>query len=414
MSEAGRIAIVAHSHPRLHAGGGEVAAWRQFDALRAAGDDVYFLGTVTDGSRLGRAPGEVAAFDDRDLALVAPPMDGFGMEHPNPVTEGQILDLLLRLGADTYHFHHIWNVGAGTIRRLRAARPQARLLLTLHEMASVCALHGQMVKAGGALCTGWGPEDCAACLPGRVPLSMVLRRRRLLEVLALMDLLIAPSRFVAARHEDWGIPPGRIRLIENGFPDAALPPPAPCPMPEEAADLSRRFAFFGNATPTKGLDVLIAAAALTDPDRLSVEVHGLDADTLAALLPGRPIPANVTARGRYRPEEAVALMRGQGWIVVPSTWWENAPVVIDESRAAGRVVIASDIGGMAEKTAGWGLQFPVGDAGGLAALMTALAGDGARWAAMARAVPAPVLLSESLARWRAALTGAARSATAAP
>ena len=263
MSEAGRIAIVAHSHPRLHAGGGEVAAWRQFDALRAAGDDVYFLGTVTDGSRLGRAPGEVAAFDDRDLALVAPPMDGFGMEHPNPVTEGQILDLLLRLGADTYHFHHIWNVGAGTIRRLRAARPQARLLLTLHEMASVCALHGQMVKAGGALCTGWGPEDCAACLPGRVPLSMVLRRRRLLEVLALMDLLIAPSRFVAARHEDWGIPPGRIRLIENGFPDAALPPPAPCPMPEEAADLSRRFAFFGNATPTKGLDVLIAAAALT-------------------------------------------------------------------------------------------------------------------------------------------------------
>jgi glycosyltransferase involved in cell wall biosynthesis len=35
---------------------------------------------------------------------------------------------------------------------------------------------------------------------------------------------------------------------------------------------------------------------------------------------------------------------------VPSVWWENSPVVIQEARRAGTPLIVSDIGGMAEKT----------------------------------------------------------------
>jgi glycosyltransferase involved in cell wall biosynthesis len=37
------------------------------------------------------------------------------------------------------------------------------------------------------------------------------------------------------------------------------------------------------------------------------------------------------------------------WIVVPSIWWENSPVVIQEARLAARPLIVSNIGGMAEK-----------------------------------------------------------------
>ncbi len=36
------------------------------------------------------------------------------------------------------------------------------------------------------------------------------------------------------------------------------------------------------------------------------------------------------------------------WVVTPSIWWENAPLVIDEAFAQKRPVIASDMGGMAE------------------------------------------------------------------
>ena len=45
-------------------------------------------------------------------------------------------------------------------------------------------------------------------------------------------------------------------------------------------------------------------------------------------------------------------MRQADWIVVPSIWWENAPLVILEARAAGRPVICSGIGGMAENGRG--------------------------------------------------------------
>lgn len=49
-----RIVVVSHSHPRLRAGGGEVAAYRHFRHLQRSGEDVYFVGCTVgdDGTRL--------------------------------------------------------------------------------------------------------------------------------------------------------------------------------------------------------------------------------------------------------------------------------------------------------------------------------------------------------------------------
>jgi glycosyltransferase involved in cell wall biosynthesis len=53
--------------------------------------------------------------------------------------------------------------------------------------------------------------------------------------------------------------------------------------------------------------------------------------------------------GPYRPSELRSRMGGADWVLVPSIWWENSPMVIQEAFVCGRPVIASDIGGMAEK-----------------------------------------------------------------
>jgi glycosyltransferase involved in cell wall biosynthesis len=60
-------------------------------------------------------------------------------------------------------------------------------------------------------------------------------------------------------------------------------------------------------------------------------------------------------------------MAGLDWVVVPSIWWENSPLVIQEAFVHRRPVICSNIGGMAEKVADGrnGLQFRVGDAASL-------------------------------------------------
>ena len=53
--------------------------------------------------------------------------------------------------------------------------------------------------------------------------------------------------------------------------------------------------------------------------------------------------------GSYRSAELPTLMRDVDWAVVPSIWWENSPIVIQESFFHGRPLICSNVGGMAEK-----------------------------------------------------------------
>ena len=76
--------------------------------------------------------------------------------------------------------------------------------------------------------------------------------------------------------------------------------------------------------------------------------------------------------GSYKSPDLPTLMREVDWTIVPSTWWENAPVVIQEAFHHGRPIIASDIGGMAEKVRDDidGLHFHVGNPESLAEAMT--------------------------------------------
>ena len=72
--------------------------------------------------------------------------------------------------------------------------------------------------------------------------------------------------------------------------------------------------------------------------------------------------------GPYKSADLPRLMREVDWVVMPSTWWENAPVVIQEAFHHGRPLIASDIGGMAEKVRDRldGLHFRAGSPDSLA------------------------------------------------
>jgi glycosyltransferase involved in cell wall biosynthesis len=72
----------------------------------------------------------------------------------------------------------------------------------------------------------------------------------------------------------------------------------------------------------------------------------------------------------WRPGRAARMARVD-WVVVPSLWWEIFCLVLSEAWACGRPVIASDVGGLAERVTdgGDGLLFPLGDARALAEAM---------------------------------------------
>ncbi|MEI8641049.1 glycosyltransferase [Pseudoalteromonas sp. Hal099] len=61
------------------------------------------------------------------------------------------------------------------------------------------------------------------------------------------------------------------------------------------------------------------------------------------------LEGTVTMHGSYEPHEMPGLLAQTDWVIIPSVWWENSPMVIQEAYKHGRPLIGSDIGGMAEK-----------------------------------------------------------------
>lgn len=374
-----RIAIISHSHPQLTKGGGEIAAYRHFEHLKKMGYQATFIGASVNpdsSRRFFPSADRIVKFGQGDFCFVGTAKDIFTLDAPTVADEDRILDFLVKLNADIYHFHHLWNIGVGTVQRLAAARPKAKLFLTAHEFTPICVNHGQMVKAGSnALCYGADVISCTQCVGSFAPIDFLARERRMHKTFALFDRIICPSEFMRRRLIDWGVAAERTEMIENALPDEIEEPSSLLPLSER----SRRIAFFGQATPWKGLDVLVKAAHLARHElretRTTITIHGATRESFMQFWPDIKVPSNVSFLGPYQPSKVISMMADYGWIVMPSTWWENSPVVIQEARRARTPMVVSDIGGMLEKTEGWGLTFRMGDAMALADKLVQISGN---------------------------------------
>ncbi|HUN50796.1 MAG TPA: glycosyltransferase [Candidatus Sulfotelmatobacter sp.] len=158
-----------------------------------------------------------------------------------------------------------------------------------------------------------------------------------------------------------------------------------------------RFAFFGHLNPFKGALVAIEAArrlvergagpiSLTLHGAADFQTEGFKAE-LAKAVEGAPY---IVSRGRYGRDEMALLMADADWVVVPSIWWENAPLVIQEAFQHRRPVICSGIGGMAEAVSDGvdGLWFRAGDAAHLSERMQE-ALDPALWSRLVEGIREP-------------------------
>jgi glycosyltransferase involved in cell wall biosynthesis len=227
------------------------------------------------------------------------------------------------------------------------------------------------------------PRECRRCFPGISPDAFFLRQRYAQSQFALVDRFMSPSRFLRDRYVDWGLDPQRIVVEELGRSET------PRADDRHASRARNTFGFFGQLTPFKGADVLLKAMQILAQRKAAARllIHGAHLDRqrpafrqkLEALLAsaGR----NVTLVGSYHREQLPQLMSDVDWVVVPSIWWENAPLVIQEAFHHGRPVICSDIGGMAEKVTHDvdGLHFRAGDAQSLADTIDQATRSSALW-----------------------------------
>ncbi len=384
-----RILQIAHDHPDWTSGGTEILAHRLTRDLAARdGIDARFLAAATSLQRPELAPGELAA-QGEDFVLRTGAYDRFSMVRLDGADwVGSLTRVLDATRPDIIHLHGLDRIGAEVLPALRRRAPRARIVLTLHDYQLICPNDGLMLTTrDGARCDLAGGDRCQRCFPEMSAARHALRRAHLLALLDLVDVFLAPSAYLRDRFIAWGLDPARVRLLPNAVPAMPTASTAPRPRPN-------RFAFLGNIARHKGvLTLLDAAAGLTGED-LRVTLHGglgwaeesFRADFSARLAAARPVAQHLGAYSRAEVGEIIHLA---DWIVVPSIWWENAPLVILEAQAAGRPVITSGIGGMAEMVADGinGLHVRPGDAAALAETMREVAGQPELWARLARAAP---------------------------
>ena len=213
----------------------------------------------------------------------------------------------------------------------------------------------------------------------------------------------ARVHFLIDRYVKWGLPAEKFSMLENGIDTAHVAPLRSLPANGRRA----RFGFFGQVTEFKGMQVLLDAVT-----RVPDSVWGEDAALciFGGNLENQPVAfrenfeALVEKAGRrakfygaYRSEEMPDLMRQVDWVVVPSIWWENSPLVIQESFLHGRPVIASDIGGMKEKVLDGinGIHFRMGSAEDLADKLSRVLSEPDIWAQLRDCMPHPLSHEEA-------------------
>jgi glycosyltransferase involved in cell wall biosynthesis len=409
MEERARVLVISHGHPDVTPGGAEHAAHSLFRELqsrpntsalflargRGGHRDAVFHQHSEDGSEvLIDSQSELFRFSQRDKELLCTDFRRF-LEWYRPTL---------------VHLHHFVHLGIEILREIRNYSRTVPIVLTLHEYMAICHQEGQMVRTQGEeLCRKATPGACHGCFPAIDSRDFFLRELYLKSFLALVDTFISPSQFLVERYVAWGLPREKFVVIENGVRPVtqAL---GSARIAEQGA--RRRFAFFGHFSRYKGLHVLLDAVSYLPPplrnaaSGVSLEVHGAhlpwQTEEYQAKIRGQLEQTGkmVQIYGRYEHADLSALMRNIDWVVVPSVWWENSPLVIQEAFAHGRPVICSDIGGMAEKVQDGvnGLHFRVGNARHLRDRMLEAATTEGLWDKLRSGIKPPFTVADSVDR----------------
>lgn len=151
-----------------------------------------------------------------------------------------------------------------------------------------------------------------------------------------LDRVITPSKFFREKLIEWGWPADKLVYIPN-FLDCSHYTPDFNP--------GSYFLYFGRLAPEKGVDTLIRAACRAGV-RLQIAGTGPYEQELKAIADEQN--GKVDFLGYCNGEKLRELIRKARAVVLPSQWYENAPISILEAYASGKPVIGARIGGIPE------------------------------------------------------------------
>lgn len=278
----------------------------------------------------------------------------------------RLRDLIRDFRPDIAHLHCIYHHLSPSILPV-LADAGIPTVMTAHDLKIACPAY-KMLNGGGV---------CERCRSGSV--LNVLRHRCVRGSLAAsaivavesglqrfmqtyrrhLDRVVVPSLFFLEKFVEWGWPRQQLVYIPNYVDTAAFAP---------QFEAGSYFLYFGRMAPEKGVGTLIRAANAAGV-RLKLAGTGPELESLQAL--NADLGGQAEFLGYRSGQQLHDLIRAARAVVLPSEWYENAPMSVLESFALGKPVIGARIGGIPEMVSdgdvGW--TFKSGDASELGELL---------------------------------------------
>jgi glycosyltransferase involved in cell wall biosynthesis len=392
-----RILQVIHQFPPFSSQGSEVYCLQLSKCLLAAGDNVAVFHISNTKPRRPQRLEESShenikifhCIDTEEYSRIA--------DWSNPFLQQQFEYALKQYKPDIVHFHNYISLGDDLVGMAKSSAEA--VVYHLHDYGLICP-NALLLRDGRNLCEKNAPDFFEGCCPtlirvgdGRRPFIAAnlpslarwrqfasnqpgKKRRALMQtavgmsesllgspettavsekkkfflaatqrIFSHVDLFFAPSRFLAEKYIACGVAPEKMVHLRYGmrhFQRIGAP---------HRQTTRLQFGYIGAFHAHKGVDLLLEAFRGLG-DRATLHLHGSSFGSPVSEAHFRQNTAHpmegVVLHGRYDNSQISTILSGLDAVIVPSRWFENSPLTIQEAQIAGVPVITADVGGMAE------------------------------------------------------------------
>jgi len=251
--------------------------------------------------------------------------------------------LINEISPDICHAHNIYHHISPSIFST-FKKHNIPIVLTLHDLKLACPAYKMLTHDG--ICERCNQGSLLnvikhQCIKNSTALSSIAffetsLHRLLGSYVNNVDRFVVPSRFYLEKFVEWGFNRDQFIYIPN-FVDLEKYQPE--------FSVGKDFLYFGRLGHEKGLTTLIRAAALA---KVSLVFAGTGPEEKSLQNLANDLKVNVKFLGFLNGDKLYSAIRASKCVVLPSEWYENAPISLMEAYALGKPVIGANIGGIQE------------------------------------------------------------------
>jgi glycosyltransferase involved in cell wall biosynthesis len=330
-----KVLKVIHGFPPDYMAGSEVYSYHLVKSLSKQIEINVFTGVENEFAK------EYAVYDEKYDGIEVHRINKFRRDYTyqqkfyDEKIEADFRKYLDKTKPDIVHFGHLSHLSTRLLG-IVAKEYQLPIVFTLHDFWLSC-VKGQLINQNNDICSGASAEKCHHCSPYQTTVKEVQKHLDYMqEILEFIDIFLVPSHTLRNYFIQQGVSAEKLIFSKYGFNANKIT----FRKRSYNKKSSINFGFMGRIIPTKGIHILIEAFNVIDAN---LSIYGKVGNQKRFLE-----QENIQFKGAYDNNNINQILDEIDILIVPSTWLENSPLVIQEAFLAGIPVITSNIGGMKE------------------------------------------------------------------